>query len=454
MSLGAKYILVGYGGQIRIFDPQTNTFSSAKTSGTAETLNYVSGDSKGEVIFAAGDNGAFIKSVDGGETWQSISGISGDAKALKCVSRNEVFVAAGSNPGKIYLYNGNTVSEIYSSHPDSIQIKCLFGAHNQAYVGIDYGTPSWGVAYYPGSGSVTPDTSINYGNETDVFAGTMITSSEAIIATWNPSIGKIAVYAGSNGTWSLVYSTDVGVSYRYYNLGKYADYNRTLKQSYIKIDDPLNGRYYLISRNSAGVFSLLGPSGIDDAWGGIAVLDGATNVAAAKGGGSVVIYNGSTFATHAVGAGFTGRFSDVWTPHESAIEGNEVVTPKQEGGTYCRQITGGDIVLDDRGDIYRDYSIESRCTFRLMCRRGEYWADPTLGSRLHTIKTLKDAKKKVDAFVREALKPLISEGSITNVAIGEYYQNEDTGSLAVQILIEVPSSTQPVDLGLIPIGGR
>lgn len=111
----------------------------------------------------------------------------------------------------------------------------------------------------------------------------------------------------------------------------------------------------------------------------------------------------------------------------------------------------GDNELDDRGQLVRDYTIATRCTFRLQCQRGKYWADNEMGSRFHTIKTLRDAKTKVLPYAREALKALIDDGDVLSVGVGEIEVDYKNGRLAAQIFIDVPGENF-IDLGLIELG--
>lgn len=122
------------------------------------------------------------------------------------------------------------------------------------------------------------------------------------------------------------------------------------------------------------------------------------------------------------------------------------------GGEYCLEITDERTnAVVAQGLLNRDYTVASRCRFRLMCRRGEYWADPELGSRLHTIYTLKAARAKADTYVKEALQPLVDEAAILEAAVVDVQQDPATGMLLAHASVTIPEG-ESVDLGLIPLG--
>jgi len=111
----------------------------------------------------------------------------------------------------------------------------------------------------------------------------------------------------------------------------------------------------------------------------------------------------------------------------------------------------GELTLDDNGQLMRDYSVRTRCRVRLLCHRGKYWADPEMGSRFYTLKTLKAAEAKVQAYAAEALQPLIDDGSILGVTTREIDIDEDTGQLVARIVVSV-GQDEAVDLGLLELG--
>lgn len=111
----------------------------------------------------------------------------------------------------------------------------------------------------------------------------------------------------------------------------------------------------------------------------------------------------------------------------------------------------GDLSLDDYGRLVEDKTVVTRCLIRLMTRRGAYWRDPTMGSRLHEITTTKDARVRVQRLCEEALAPMIQDGSILAVETGEV-EEMPSGQLRVQIFIHV-TEEQIADIGALPLGG-
>ena len=106
---------------------------------------------------------------------------------------------------------------------------------------------------------------------------------------------------------------------------------------------------------------------------------------------------------------------------------------------------------DGTGELIRDYTARSRARFRLTCRRGKYWADLSMGSLLHTINTLGQARRQALAFCQQALQPMIDAGDIDAVSITDIEEDPIKGTLAMAVLIDIPEG-EAVDLGLIPVG--
>ncbi len=110
-----------------------------------------------------------------------------------------------------------------------------------------------------------------------------------------------------------------------------------------------------------------------------------------------------------------------------------------------------DLELDDSGLVKRDLTVASRCRARLTCRRGEYLFDPTMGSRLHTIRTIRQAEQEASAMVEEALEPLIQEGAILGSEITAFEADHIYGIVALSVQIQVDGESA-IDLGLIKTG--
>lgn len=133
---------------------------------------------------------------------------------------------------------------------------------------------------------------------------------------------------------------------------------------------------------------------------------------------------------------------------------DEIINWKStRSGYYCHELTDGkDLGMTSGGQINRDYTVASRARMRLLARRGEWIYDPSFGSRFHTIKTQEEARADCLTFAVEALQPLIDEGEIWLVEIGEIDFDAYRGSLAVEIFITIPSEEERVSLGKIRIG--
>jgi phage gp46-like protein len=109
-----------------------------------------------------------------------------------------------------------------------------------------------------------------------------------------------------------------------------------------------------------------------------------------------------------------------------------------------------DYELTPEGLMVRDDTIATRCRFHLLTRRGEYFANPEVGSRLHTIKITKNADAIATAMVNEALAPLVSDGSIAEVS-----SIRVSVGVEGQIVIEIAVLTgdRLIELGAIPLTG-
>jgi len=120
---------------------------------------------------------------------------------------------------------------------------------------------------------------------------------------------------------------------------------------------------------------------------------------------------------------------------------------------YCIELgNSGDLSLDEKGALVRDYSIASRCRLRLKTRRGKWVHDPNIGSRLHELRTLKQAKRKLLPYCKEALEELIAEGLVTKVELGEMVADEYTNRLEAEIFIYEPGGDERVSLGTFRMG--
>jgi phage gp46-like protein len=81
---------------------------------------------------------------------------------------------------------------------------------------------------------------------------------------------------------------------------------------------------------------------------------------------------------------------------------------------------------------------------RLATPLGSYWADPTLGSRLHELQREKDkARVAVLAkqYAEQALAPLIADGRATAIEVSVERIKAPDGSGRLNLLIEVTAAS-------------
>lgn len=102
-----------------------------------------------------------------------------------------------------------------------------------------------------------------------------------------------------------------------------------------------------------------------------------------------------------------------------------------------------DMALDTQTGDYTGTTITTlgnAVYLRLMTPLGKWWADPTLGSRLHELEREKDVSRvRVLArqFAQLALQPLIDDGRAKNIAI----EAQQPLNGRVLLLIEVEDAT-------------
>lgn len=108
---------------------------------------------------------------------------------------------------------------------------------------------------------------------------------------------------------------------------------------------------------------------------------------------------------------------------------------------------GYDNQLTADGKIRREDTIATQCRIRLTTRRGEYFADPSIGSRLHLIKITKNAGRQVTDAVREALEPLRLSGQIVSASTPTIEVDHASGIIAFVLEIQIPG-----DPDIVPVG--
>jgi phage gp46-like protein len=105
----------------------------------------------------------------------------------------------------------------------------------------------------------------------------------------------------------------------------------------------------------------------------------------------------------------------------------------------------------DNGHLVLDDTPATAARMRLLTRRGQWFADPEFGSRIHTIKTTKNIAATLELFAREALAPMLEDGQIQSIDQVLIQVDPRTNATFGQILATV--GDQPVDLGSIPLLG-
>lgn len=100
-----------------------------------------------------------------------------------------------------------------------------------------------------------------------------------------------------------------------------------------------------------------------------------------------------------------------------------------------------------------DLTVASELVLALRTRQGSCGADPSFGSRLHTITKLTPTnERRAHVYAREAIRYLIDRGDIRNVAFG-VEMDESTFSLCVTISYQDRSGrAQPALPITIPLG--
>lgn len=111
-----------------------------------------------------------------------------------------------------------------------------------------------------------------------------------------------------------------------------------------------------------------------------------------------------------------------------------------------------DYAINAWGHLRRDPSgIAARLSRRLLIRRGE-WLVPTLGSRLHEIKTLTSARRRAEDAIREAWQDLIDSGAIVSITVGNVEIEHTRGYLAVPVAVEIAGRDGLLSLGTFQLG--
>ncbi|WP_110972136.1 phage GP46 family protein [Pseudomonas huaxiensis] len=74
---------------------------------------------------------------------------------------------------------------------------------------------------------------------------------------------------------------------------------------------------------------------------------------------------------------------------------------------------------------------------RLVTPLGSYWADPSLGSLLYTLRREKDKPRVgrlAEQYARDALKPLLDDGRATQIDVGTEQRHDGWLRLSVEAI--------------------
>lgn len=91
---------------------------------------------------------------------------------------------------------------------------------------------------------------------------------------------------------------------------------------------------------------------------------------------------------------------------------------------------------------------------RLMTPLGSYWADPTLGSRLHELQREKDVARVTvlaKQYAEAALKPLLDDGRAEEIVVSVERVKDATKAGRMQLAIQLTAVTGEVTSFLLPL---
>ncbi|MFZ6687499.1 phage GP46 family protein [Undibacterium sp. SXout11W] len=114
-----------------------------------------------------------------------------------------------------------------------------------------------------------------------------------------------------------------------------------------------------------------------------------------------------------------------------------------------------DYVLAD-GQLIRDpmAGVANAAYLRLMTPLGSYWADPSLGSRLHELQREKDLARiavLAKQYSETALKPLLDDGRATQIDVVVPRVKDATKAGRHQLSIQMKCASGEVSTFLFPL---
>lgn len=113
---------------------------------------------------------------------------------------------------------------------------------------------------------------------------------------------------------------------------------------------------------------------------------------------------------------------------------------------YIDPITGA--YVSAAGDLDRDPAdgLANAVYLRVMTPLGSWWADVTLGSRLHELQREKDVprvQRLARQYIEQALQPLLDDGRVSSITLATQHQ---PGRLAVRVeLLDAANVTRTFD---------
>ena len=126
-----------------------------------------------------------------------------------------------------------------------------------------------------------------------------------------------------------------------------------------------------------------------------------------------------------------------------------VVNPEQYGDAWLIN-DAGDYELTIDGHLKRDPTPLTRGRIRLRTRRGEWFDDVNMGSRLHQVRLLKNGARFTEGYVREALQPMLDDGTYKALRFGLTHTDHTTGALLR--VVEAEQAGEELTSLALPLG--
>lgn len=110
----------------------------------------------------------------------------------------------------------------------------------------------------------------------------------------------------------------------------------------------------------------------------------------------------------------------------------------------------------DQGRLVRDpvAGLANAVYLRLMTPLGSYWADPSLGSRLHELQRDKDVARVVvlaKQYAELALKPILADGRATAIAVTVVRTKDSARGGRHQLVVEISPASGELQTFQFPL---